>query len=202
MYRFQQTKYARADAATGDVPAADASTTRSGDDLAKRLNSAVGKIARRMGPDGEMSSGNIAELRRISSDNPFTPALWKVLFDYDLEHAWLGLDQDTYERRMATLLMGMAHCAGLHDYGTSLGRALAEAGWSELRFVRLMEARGETLESLIRRLAQYLASKGQSANWVGIAWLLLQQEGDKAEKTRLNVSRSYYGALYSKENAE
>ncbi|PEN11348.1 hypothetical protein CRI94_16320 [Longibacter salinarum] len=202
MYRFQQTKYARADAATGETPAADASTTTSEDEISRRLNSAIGKIARRMGPDGEMSNGNIAELRRISSENPFTPALWKVLFDYDLENARLGLDQDTYERRMATLLMGMAHCAGLHDYGTSLGQALAEAGWSELRFVRLMEARGETLESLIRRLAQYLASKGQPANWVDVARLLLQQEGDKAETTRLNISRSYYGTLYSKENTE
>lgn len=202
MYRLQQTKYARAEAATGEAPVEEASAPISEDSPSQRLSRAVGKVARRMGPNGEMSSGNIAELRRISSDKPFTPALWKVLFDYDLEHAWLGLDQDTYERRMATLLMGMAHCAGFHDYGTSLGEALAEAGWSELRFVRLMEARGETLESLIRRLAQYLASKGQSANWVDVAWLLLQQEGDEAEKTRLNISRRYYGALYSRENAE
>lgn len=197
-----QVNRARADTAAGDPPSVQSSNSTSNESLSDRLNRAVGKIAGRMGPDGGMSNGDIAELRRISSENPFTPALWKVLFDYDLENAWLGLDQDAYERRMATLLMGMAHCAGLHDYGTPLGKALAEAGWSELRFVRLMEARGETLESLIRRLAQYLSSKGQPANWVDVAWLLLQQEGDKAGEQRLRISRKYYGALYSKENAD
>ncbi len=171
-------------------------------DPSEQLRKAVGTIARRMGTEGGMSSGQLAELRRISPENPFTPALWKLLYEYDLQDAWMGLDQNTYERRMATLLMGMAHCAGLHDYGTPLGRALAESGWSELRFVRLMEARGETLEALIRRLAQYLSSKGQPANWVNVAWLLLGQDRDHAETTRLRISRDYYGALYRKETAE
>jgi len=188
----------RADAVSGD----EASGGSGSKEPPERLTTAVGKIARRMEPKGEMSSGQLAELRRISPENPFTPTLWKLLYEYDLQDAWLGLDQDTYERRMATLLMGMAHCAGLHDYGTRLGEALAESGWSELRFVRLMEARGETLEALMRRLAQYLASKGQKANWVNVAWLLLGQDGDRAETTRLGIARDFYGTLYRKETAE
>jgi CRISPR system Cascade subunit CasB len=199
MHRFPTEHFARADAASGP-PATDADSLPN--HPADRMNRAIGKIAKRMEPDGTMSTGDQAELRRISPENPYTPALWKRLFEYDLEDDWLGLGQEVYERRMATLLMGMAHCAGHHNYNVSLGTALAEAGWSELRFVRLMEARGETLETLLRRLAQYLASKGQDANWADVAWLLLRQEGDNAERTRLGIARQYYGTLHRQDTSD
>ncbi len=187
------------EAAIPGSPPHDASTEDLPDDPNERLGVAIGKIAKRMKPKGIMSTGDRAELRRVSPKQPYTPALWKLLFHYKLDNDWLGIGQDAYERHMSTLLMGMAHCTGLHNYHVSLGHAMAESGWSELRFVRLMEARGETLEVLIRRLAQYLSSKGQSANWVDVAWLLLSQDRDSAEKTRLGIARSYYGTLHQKE---
>jgi len=149
-----------------------------------------------MAEEGALGTGTLAELRRVSPQKPFTPSLWKLLLDLDEAEPWGGLSQETYERRMATLAMGMAYCAGLHTYKTPLGQALAEAGWSELRFVRLMEARGKTLEALIRRMAQYLASKSQPANWVDIGWLLLGQDWSTADETRLRIARSYYGTLH------
>lgn len=170
-----------------------------GDDRPKQFASSIGKMAKLMATEDALSTGTLAELRRVSSKNPFTPALWNLLLDLDEAEPWGGLDRDVYERRMATLAMGMAVCAGLHDYKTPLGEALAEAGWSKLRFVRLMEARGETLEKHIRRMAQYLASKSQSANWVDVGWLLLGQDWKTADKTRLRISRSYYGTLHAKE---
>lgn len=191
-----------AEAVPPDSPPENDSAEDLPDDPNKRLGVVIRKIAGQMRPKGSMSTGDQAELRRISPKEPYTPKLWKLLFMYDLQNDWLGIGQDAYERRMGTLLMGMAQCSGDHDDNTSLGHALAEAGWSELRFVRLMEARGETLEVLIRRLAQYLSSKGQSANWVDVAWLLLSQDLDFAEKTRLRIARSYYGTLYQKEKAE
>ena len=121
---------------------------------------AVGKIAVMMEQKGVLSSGEKAELRRISPDEPFTPALWRLLLILNLDKSpWHK--QQVWERRWATLMMGMAHCAGLHDYQTSFGEALAEAGWSELRFVKLMRARGEILEKYLRRVAQFLSSKQQ-----------------------------------------
>lgn len=172
------------------------------------IGRSVGRAAHMM-QSGELSTGDLAELRRISPDAPFTPALWKVLMKLDLADAPPGIDQRVWERRWATLLMGLAFCADLHDYKTPLGRALAEAGWSELRFVRLMRATDEQLETHVRRLAQFLASKAQKANWADVAWLLFCQSGDpskdlcrsseKAEEIRLGISRFYYAALYAKE---
>lgn len=171
----------------------------SDNDRPKHFASSIGSMAGMMATDGALGTGTLAELRRISPQKPFTPALWNLLLDLDEAEPWGGLKRDTYERRMATLAMGMAICTGLHEYNEPLGRALADAGWSKLRFVRLMEARGETLEKHIRRMAQYLASKSQKANWVDVGWLLLGQDWDTADETRLRIARSYYGTLHAKE---
>src|SRR5699024_6508557 len=114
-----------------------------------------------------------------------TPAYW--------------IKQEQWERRWATLLMGMAHCAGLHSYDTSFGKALAAAGWSELRFVQLMRGDEETLETHLRRVAQFLSSKNQQADWSDVARLLFFQSGEAAEDVRLSISRDYYSELYQQE---
>ncbi len=191
-----------------EAPAADADTASkapansksTSPDPSPDLGRAVGKIAARMQKKGAgLSTGDMAELRRISPDRPFTPALWRMLLWLEVGDApgWIG--QSTWERRWATLLMGMAFCTGLHDYSASLGRALAEAGWSELRFVRLMRAEGDALEAEVRRIAQYLAGKSQRANWTDVARLLFYQSGETAQNIRLSIARRYYRALYAKE---
>ena len=162
-----------------------------------KLGSAVGKINAII-YDG-LSTGDLAELRRISPDEPFTPALWRVLLDLELDDAPDWISQSKWERRWATLLMGMARCAGLHSYDIPFGQALAEAGWSELRFVRLMRSDGQQLETELRRLAQYLASKNQRADWTDAGRLLFYQSGDTADDIRLQISRHYYKTLYAKE---
>jgi CRISPR system Cascade subunit CasB len=147
--------------------------------------------------EGGISKGDLAELRRIDPKEPFTPALWKILLEYVSDHEEILPER---ERRWAILLMAMATCAGLHSYETSFGKALAQAGWSELRFVRLMEARGDNLVKEIRRLAQYMASKNQQADWSDAAWLLFVQDGDKVGDVRQNIARDYYKQLYVEEN--
>lgn len=159
----------------------------------------VGKVAIMMQQDGALSTGEKADLRRVSPDQPFTPALWRILMMLDLDHSPGWIRQEQWERRWATLFMGMAHCAGLHSYDTSLGEALAEAGWSELRFVQLMRAKDETLETHLRRVAQFLAGKNQKANWTDAARLLFFQSREADEKVRLSISRDYYSKLYKKE---
>lgn len=159
----------------------------------------VGKVAAMMQQEGALSTGDMADLRRISPDQPFTPALWRILMMLDLDESPVWVRQEQWERRWATLFMGMAHCAGLHSYNTSMGEALAEAGWSELRFVQLMRAKDETLETHLRRVSQFLASKNQEANWTDIARLLFFQTGESDEKVRLSISRDYYSKLYQQE---
>jgi CRISPR system Cascade subunit CasB len=159
----------------------------------------VGKVATMMHQEGALSTGEMADLRRISPDQPFTPALWRLLMMLDLDQPPGWIRREQWERRWATLFMGMAHCSGLHSYDTSLGEALAEAGWSELRFVQLMRAKEETLETHLRRVAQFLGSKNQETNWTDVARLLFFQSGEAGEKVRLSISRCYYSTLYKQQ---
>ena len=160
---------------------------------------AVGRAAGMLHPEEEsLPNGDRAALRRIDLDTPVTPTLWKVLFDLKQDES-KGMPQTKWEQRWATLLMGMAHCAGLHDYDVPLGQALAEAGWAETRFVRLMEADDETLPVLLRRMAQYLASKQQPANWDDVRKLLFYQSGETAEGIRLSIARPYYRTLHAQD---
>lgn len=161
------------------------------------IHSVIGKIAYAM--EHHLSNGDLAQLRRGSPVTPYTPALWKVLLTYVPPSWTAGAKQDEKERRWATLLMGMAMTAGLHNPNIPLGRALVQAGWSELRFVRLMEARGDGLVKDVRRLASFLSSKSQAADWSDIAQLLFNQEGEWAELHRRRIARDYYKALYERE---
>jgi CRISPR system Cascade subunit CasB len=180
-----------------------AEEAESGSSSRLNLSTAVGKAARLLDPESALlDSGEKAELRRISPARPVTPALWRVLIQLGEQEARGWISQERWETRWATLLMGMAHCTGLHDYGTPLGAALAAAGWSETRFVRLMEARDETLAVHLRRMAQYLASKQQPANWADAARLLFRQSGETADEIRLDVARAYYGRLYAENQEE
>ena len=164
---------------------------------------AVNRIGGMLRPDsGSLPSGDRAALRRIDVDTPVTPTLWKVLFDLDQHESPDWISQTKWEQRWAILLMGMAHCAGLHDPSVPLGKALAKADWSESRFVRLLEASEDNLPVLIRRMAQYLASKQQPANWDDVRRLLFYQSGDTAEDIRLDIARTYYRTLYAQEQDE
>lgn len=154
----------------------------------------VGKVAHAI--ENTLSAGDLAELRRISPDQPFTPALWKLLLAFVPDPWTAGDDRDEKEGQWAALFMGLSIAAGLHEPRTPLGQALAEAGWSELRFVRLMRDRGPSLVDRVRRLAHYLASKSQHGDWADVAQLLLNQQGEWAERHRRRVSRSYYRTLY------
>ena len=164
------------------------------------LGAAVGRAAGMLHPENrKLSSGERAELRRANLKSPVTPTLWKVLIELEQHESPPKVPARTWERRWAALLVGMSYCAGLHDYDVSLGQALATAGWSEGRFVRLMEADEEALPYLIRRVAQYMASKAQRANWDHVRQLLFSVSSSHREDVRLDISRDYYRALYAAE---
>ncbi len=171
-----------------------------GDTAEATLPSVVGKVARAI--QEHLGTGEVAELRRVSPRDPYTPALWKLLLLY-VPRSWsAGRDRDEKERRWAALFMGMAITAGLHDPAEHFGRALARAGWSELRFVRLMRECGDGLAEGVRRLARYLAAKNQHADWTDVAQLLLNQEGDWAERHRRRIARSYYREKFQQEQQQ
>ena len=113
-------------------PSSGSSESREFSDLIKR-------IAREV--DYVLTSGEIAELRKLRPEHAGSPAFWKLVaicLDENGLQRIGGRDQDENEKRWAVVFSAMAHAKGLHKVGSSLGDALAEAGFHELRFVRLL----------------------------------------------------------------
>jgi CRISPR system Cascade subunit CasB len=184
------------------IPADTSTDPTSDEEVSPRA--AVGTIAGLLAGDGFLSSGERAALRRVDPACPVTPALWRVLDQaHQLAPDELFEEQmRRWERRWGLLILGMAHVPGLHRYEVPLGEALAQSGWSEMRFVRLMEASSDALPVLVRRMAQYLASKEQPANWDDVRQLLFSVDRDYSVDVRLRIARSYYRTLYAQEEGE
>jgi CRISPR system Cascade subunit CasB len=145
-----------------------------------------------------LSPGDLAELRRMDPEDPGCPGFWKVVVS-DLEPAGVlpagGPLLDQAERRWAAVLQAMAIAHGFHQPGARLGAALAEAGFSELRFTRLLRARDNGLHDGVRLAARFLAAKGQVADFRGIADLVLSEGRPYSEDVRRRIARDYYRTL-------
>ena len=72
-----------------------------------------------------------------------------------------------------------------------LGQALAKANVSEMRVLRLLDARNEQLAELSRHIVHQLVSKGQPFRIDDFADLLLSR-GEAAENARREIASSYY----------
>ena len=162
-------------------------------DAAPTIGTLVGRIAHAI--ERGLTPGDVADLRRARPEEPGSPGFWKVVV-HDLEPAGAlppgGPARDEAERRWASILFGLAHMGGLNQPQARLGRALAEAGFSELRFARLLGSRGEALLDAVRTTARYLAAKGQPADWADAARLVLAETGPAAERFRRQLARDYY----------
>jgi CRISPR system Cascade subunit CasB len=142
-----------------------------------------------------LGAGEIAELRRLSPKDPASPTFFKVAAQF-LEPARFlpetGSWRDLLEQRWACILQGLALLGELHQPRKNLGEALAEAGFSELRFVRLLKGQGTTLWDAVRGAARFLNSKGQAVDWSEMADLVLSDGADWAETVRRRISRRFY----------
>lgn len=142
--------------------------------------------------------GEVAELRRLDPSSPSTTAFWKLVVG-ELEPLGAlrgeGSRREEHERRWAVVLNVMAHLGNLNEPGHDYGRSLAECGFSEHRFSRLLRARGETLWDQARRSGQFLAAQGQTTDVTGLAWLVLSEGRTDAQRARRHLARDYYRAL-------
>lgn len=145
-----------------------------------------------------LSSGDVADLRRLAPSDAGSPAFWKIVA-LVLEPAGQlpegGPTRDAAERRWAAILQGLANLGHLHQHGLGLGRALAEASFAELRFVRLLRSHDSGLLDLVRTTARFLAAKGQAVDWTDMAWLVLSDGRKHEEKVRRRLARDYYRHL-------
>lgn len=162
------------------------------------LGGIVNRIAGAM--ERETTPGDVAALRRIDPHDPSCPAFWRMVVNHLVPAGAIPVDghgRDEIERRWASILGGMALMQGLHRPGRRLGKALAAADFSELRFVRLLRAQDGQLLREVRTLARYLASKAEPVDWADLARLVITRNRRTAESVRRGIARDYYSAQKS-----
>ena len=140
-----------------------------------RLGSVVAALSRRLHAQ-VIGAGALAELRRITGDD-LPPAFWKrYLMDVPAE--WRepkGQVDPRVDQAWAGLLRAMVEMApNPHSFERPFGELLADTGYSEHRFVRLLRAEGNDLAREVRVAGAWLAHAGAPvANWEQPAHLLL-----------------------------
>jgi CRISPR system Cascade subunit CasB len=136
-----------------------------------------------------LSTGDLAELRRMRYQYPGCPAFWKlaaVRFDY--------LD-DADVRRWAAIVSGMAAMPELLRANRSLGRALAAAKVAEPRVLRLLRARDDALLDAVRVVSRQLTSAGEPVDWTDLARLVFLDGGARGESVRRRIAGDYYRSV-------
>ena len=147
-----------------------------------------------------IGAGALAELRRMTGD-VLPPAFWKLYLCDDVPAEWReprGRIDARVDRAWAGLIRAMAEMApSPHSFDQPFGEALAETGYSEDRFVRLLRAEGEDLARELRIAGAWLARAGiKKADWEQPAHLLLKGFGlnVKHQTASHRMARDYFRA--------
>ena len=167
----------------------------------------VVRIAEQFSAKPPLPTRITAELRRMNPErlSPSLSALIPVLMRAGLAIDTMGEDR---LRRWASIVHVVAILAGtggrrVHAGTVRTGRALAEADFKDLRFMRLTTARGARLRDEVMRLARFLAAKDKvPVDLRPLADLILFEGVDepKAERARLDLARSYYAAMTARDD--
>ncbi len=141
---------------------------------------------------GGMSAGDRASLRKMRPDDLHQPAFWKL--STGILQPVLPPDstplRDAQERRWAVVVAAAA--AANHSPAMRFGAALARAGLSELRLVRLLRARGEQIPDAVRTVAHQLVTAALPFDFAELAWLVLSEGRDDEDRARQQIARDYY----------
>lgn len=153
------------------------------------LPKVIGQIAHVVCSTG-FPTGERAALRRMMSGQPLPLVFYRFALQY-LPEGWdCGQDR---EQDWVTLVAGIALMSpNAHRSDLPLGKALAEAGYSEARLERLLAAEGNIRRVLLLRAARFLAAKGFACNWVDAAQLLLTRDPQKREQVHKRIARDFY----------
>jgi CRISPR system Cascade subunit CasB len=142
---------------------------------------------------GSITSGDRASLRRMDPMRLDAPGFWKVAGLY-LDDALPGESsaRTIAETGWGTVAVALASLGELQVPHIRLGHVLADAGYSEQRFVRLLRADRTRLVDELPQLARFLAARNLSADFVDAALLLV---GTRPEDARRRLARDYYASL-------
>ena len=143
-----------------------------------------------------LAPGEVASLRRLRPEDVGSDAFWRIVAAHLAPVlADSGPFRDEAERRWAVVVQAMAEMRGLHARGLRLGRALAAAGLSEQRAVRLLRASGASLADAVRVTAHYLASTATASDHADLARLVLSDGRRDEEDVRRRIARDLYAGL-------
>lgn len=138
----------------------------------------------------ELTPGDRAELRRGDPDDPGSPAFWRIAISRLAPRKYIDLESPNSRSlsQWVVILGALAQLEGLHSPRRNLGRALAEAGFSELRLTRLLRAEDGQLLGLVRQAVHFLAAKGQEVDVADLARLILY----RGPKIRRSIASQYF----------
>jgi hypothetical protein len=132
-------------------------------------------------------------------------AFWVLLAQY-VPEAW---EDERLQRALALTVRGMAIACPFHSPPEGerrpLGRALAEAGVSEHRLLRLLRVDADRLATELRQLAQLMKNKSDHGrfDWSDALWLaLLAADRDRGREHRRRIARDYYGRVFQIEKEQ
>ena len=142
--------------------------------------------------------GELAELRRMNPDRPDAATFWRLMARANR----LGCP-DT-ESKWALIMHGMALMSPNADSATPVGRALFDGGdshrnhafYSDLRFKRLLNARGTMLRSLLIETFRMMRAANQPFDWYEMASFILNDDEQSQEAARFQMARDYYDTEY------
>jgi len=161
------------------------------------LTSLVGRIADEL---AETPPGDLAELRRLTLDDPGGAAFWRIVvtrLDPDLPGG--GPARDDALRRWAVILRAIARLNDFHNPGRRFGTALAEAGVSEMRLNKLLRASGAPLFDQVRAVTHQLATAAAPVDLTGVARLVLSDGQPHEQAVRQTIANDYYAVIFNNE---
>ncbi len=146
-----------------------------------------------------LQPGPRAQLRRWRPGRTeLSPAFWRIYVTRPDGEKAAAIHPKALER-IAVLLAALAETDGLHRgheaNASSLGRALAQCGFSEARLIRLLEAGDEQRADGLLKAASFLASKAQPFVTTDLVHFACPQGDDALERRRLKIARDFYAAL-------
>jgi CRISPR type I-E-associated protein CasB/Cse2 len=167
-------------------------TADSNVDSASAARALVNQVAALIRGHGPITTGDAAALRRMDPVKPhaaFFKLVGLVLDEHLPNDLRARMDRET---RWAAIVVGLAHLGDLHRLGMRLGRSLAEARLSELRFARLLRADTDRLADELPMLARFLAARNMATDWSDAAWLILSSERGDEERARRSIAADFY----------